>query len=715
MKKLAKIVAAILLMAITATLFAAPVFATEGGADAPEAEEVLKVYDKAEIMMAKGGANGIVSMTFDDDHMPTALVLNELFEEYGGLKGTLYMRSARMLTSNSKENWDEVFAKGYLEPQSHGAEHLNLSNSKVDKDDPNSPTYWEQNNGEETMVTEIVGSQNTINTTFPNYDCLTFAIPNSNYHTPADELLAKTYHATRGGSCPFAGTGIQTGFGVQTLDPKVGYGAGDWSNLQIARLTPNQDGIELSENLEYLKTCAENGGWYISMTHAVFEIGKEYTGIHNDCTVDDLSTFCAAVQKYVDEGKIWCTTMSEATKYIRERQNSTVKQYETASGIYVDLTMTENTAGDELALSSDVFNLPLTVKVQLPNGWQNVTLTQNGNSTVYPTFSDKGVTFAYVELVPNSGKAQLTNSGDYGDYIDSITIYQNLTIEEEIAYNLYFPNDGNIVSVSVNEVALPAIATDKYEGYNMYTLDNLFVTDVATDYSFTVTFADELKMDPYVFNTSVLKYLSDVALSDSATEEEKQLCFDFATYTKDAFVKVMEDKKNSLPAVDQANFVIDTTPYDNTLVKYAGFILTEANLGAAANVGNLGDAFTGVSFSLNEKPYYLLHIDPAFYGTVTVTVGGSTETYEVINGYYHCKSYIIVEVDALCNLLDTLTITAVGSIGISEEPTINASGAYNVANYYETVKVNSATPAYATSLAAYITSAKAYLDAAAQG
>ena len=701
MERVSKILSLILLLSIFATCFATSAFAAEVGTGA-DVEEVVKVYENAKIMMAKGGANGIVCMTFDDDHMPTALTLNELFEEYGGLKGTLYMRSERMFASEdkTKEAWNAVFEKGYLEPQSHAALHLNLSNGKVDNSDPNSPTYWEENNGPESMYTEIVGSMNTLNTEFPDFDCISFAIPNSNYHTPADELLAKTYYATRGGGCPFTSTGIQTGFGVQTLDPKVGYGAGDWSNLEIARLTPSQEGIYLEENLEYLRTCAENGGWYISMTHAVFETGNEYTGIHNDCTVDDLSTFCAAVQEYVDEGKIWCTTMSEATKYIRERQNSTVRQYETASGIYVDLTMTENTAGDELALSSDVFNLPLTVKVQLPNGWSEVTVSQGESNTTYPTFNEGGVTFAYIELVPNGGTASLTNENDSRDYVNTLTIYQNLAVEEEIAYNLYIPSESLITSVSVNGVTLSETATDKYEGYSLYTVENILVADAAKQLNFTLGFSAESRLDPYMFNTSVLEYLSDVSSSD-VSNNEKQLCFDFATYLKDAYVMYSESK--SKPA--------DTALYDAVIESYEGFTLTSPDLTESADNGNLDEALTGVSFALNEKPYYLVHIDSGFYGTVTVTLGGKSATYEVINGYYHGKSYVIFEVEGLCDLLETVSITAIGGFNADGQVTVSVSGSYNVANYYENVKVNGVTPAYATSLAAYITSAKAYLAA----
>ena len=681
-----------LLLALSATCLVLPAFADGEGAG----EAVIKEYNSVEIMAAKGGANGIVSMTFDDSHMPTAEVLNQLFEEYG-LKGSLMMITDKMInTTNTVEKWNEVFAKGYLEPQSHSALHLNLSNGKTNTNDPNSITHWENNNGNESMYTEIEGSQSKLNTTFPNYDCITFAIPNSNYHTPADELLAKTYHASRGGGCPFTAAGIQTGLAVQTLDPKVGYAQGNWSNLQIARLTPNQDGIELSENLEYLETCAENGGWYISMTHAVFEPGKEYSGIHNDCSVADLETFCAAVSEYVKEGKIWCTTMSEATKYIRERQNSTVRQYATESGIYVDLTMTATTKDDNLALDADVFNVPLTVKVELPYGWSEVTVSQGESSTTYSTFIEGGVTFAYIELVPNGGTASLVNENDSRDYINTLTIYQNLAVEEQIGYNIYIPTESLVESVSVNGVALSAAATDKFEGYSLYTVDSILVADAAKQLTFTIGFTKDSNLDPYMFNTSVLGYLSDVGASD-ATVAEKQLCFDFATYLKDAYVMYMAGK------------TADTAPYDAAIASYVGFTLTTPNLGEAADNGNLDDALTGVSFALNEKPYYLIHIDSGFYGTVTVTLGNKTETYEVVNGYYHGKSFVIFEVDGLCDLLNTVSISAVGGFDADGEATVNVSGFYNVANYYENVKVDGVTPAYAGSLAAYITSAKAYL------
>ena len=55
-----------------------------------ENEESTYPEYTAEIMKVKGGADAIVSMTFDDGIYDTALWLNEMFEMYG-LKGSCMM------------------------------------------------------------------------------------------------------------------------------------------------------------------------------------------------------------------------------------------------------------------------------------------------------------------------------------------------------------------------------------------------------------------------------------------------------------------------------------------------------------------------------------------------------------------------------------------------------------------------------------------------
>jgi peptidoglycan/xylan/chitin deacetylase (PgdA/CDA1 family) len=703
MRKIVKIVALALILSIASALLISPAFA------AGDAEEVvLKRYNNVEIMEAKGGAKAIVSMTFDDGHYETALLLDQLFEEYG-LVGSLMMITDNMYTGfgTSKANWEALFANGRLEPQSHSTSHLNMNEDN-----------WEKNNGEANMQNQIVGSKEALEADFEDYDCLTFAIPDSSYAPAAWDLLTKHYYAIRTGNCPLDKNPTNTT--VQSLNPTFGKNAGAWHNLYMARLQTENQNTSLQANLNYLKQCVNGGGWYISLTRGVFDTPYPAGEVSNDMSVADARQFFAQVQTYVNQGKVWCATFSDATKYVRERQNSVVSEYETAEGLFVELTMINRTT-DGLDLDPEVFNYPLTVRVEVPKGWKTVVCDQGGKKVTYETFTYGGLNFAYVDLVPNGGKAQLFNPSDASIYIDSIDIYQNLSIEDEIAYNIYLPNDGMITSITVSDenteedeegTRLLPTASTVYSGYNKYTLDGLFVNDVETEYEFTVTFKPSSNLDPYVFKMSVLDYLSDVAESE-ATESEKQLCYDFAVYLKEVYLKLQENEKALLDEKEQETFIIDATAYTDVVAKYEGMTSTAPDLGEAANTGNLADALVGVSFTLNEKPYYLIHVKRGFYGTITVSQGSTRKTYELINGYYHSKSYLIFDVGGLCGLLENISITANGTIGKSGTEgavSVTATGTYNVQNYVSTVKVNGETPAYATALASYVTSAKKYIQ-----
>ena len=82
---------------------------------------------------------------------------------------------------------------------------------------------------------------------------------------------------------------------------------------------------------------------------------------------------------YQNEGKLWVTTFGDAVKYIRERQNSSVNAVENADGIYVNVIMSEKTA-DNLPLTTDIFDQPLTVKVRVDSDVNRVTYSLSGNT-----------------------------------------------------------------------------------------------------------------------------------------------------------------------------------------------------------------------------------------------------------------------------------------------------------------------------------------------
>ena len=118
----------------------------------------------AKIMEAYGGAKGVVSMTFDDGDWATNSWLNEMFDKYD-----LYGSTMAIVQSNYESKvtdsvtgqvtyqpdvtkinrWQELFANGRLEPESHTYTHLVLPDEEwAESNKENNPNAADNNTAE---------------------------------------------------------------------------------------------------------------------------------------------------------------------------------------------------------------------------------------------------------------------------------------------------------------------------------------------------------------------------------------------------------------------------------------------------------------------------------------------------------------------------------------------------------------------------------------
>ena len=116
----------------------------------------------------------------------------------------------------------------------------------------------------------------------------------------------------------------------------------------------------------------------------------------------------ARMQQYSKRFELWVTDFSTAVKYVRERQNTTLTLLENEDKTAtVALTMAGTTA-DGLPLPKDVFNLPLTVRLELPEGVTRVEYTVGEATYTAPVRDEDGIPSAYIDLVPNGGEARIS-------------------------------------------------------------------------------------------------------------------------------------------------------------------------------------------------------------------------------------------------------------------------------------------------------------------
>lgn len=401
-----KVLSLVLCLSLLLPLFSTVIDAGDGAVSAVDLDATLTE--------AKDGATAVITMTYDDGSFSTAEWLTEEYARYGLSGSCMMIVKNNIADTYNPENtnylaWKALYEKGYLEPESHTMTHTVLPSQSWANSNSPSSIY---NNTQVRYQYELVDSRDLLKRYFPDFDILTMAASNNTLSTFSFEtyesgtlltdasgnyikvedggairVASQTYYAARQGSR-----------GLQSLNPTVGStGAGSWYNLYMHRFS---DVSTVAGAKSWVDDALKDGKWLITLCHGI-------TATSGDFNMAQADEFFAYVAKKVQTGELWCATFSEATKYIRERQNATVSAVGTQDQVTVEITMTDRTA-DGLPLPGDVFNMPLTAKVELPAGWRAVTYELNGETKYAEAFTEGSKTYALVNAVPNGGKVSLT-------------------------------------------------------------------------------------------------------------------------------------------------------------------------------------------------------------------------------------------------------------------------------------------------------------------
>lgn len=375
--------------------FAFSAFASdEGGAEPTETV-------KATIMEAKGGANAIATMTFDDGKVKTARKLNELLAKYGGRASLMLIPGTNMNSEANIELWREILAEGYLSAESHSWSHDYLDNKE------DTQQYYT----EENINRQVVDSVEFLREHYPDQDVLAMTVPYGWYATEAFALVRQTYYASLRLACVLTESSCIGK--MQSLNPSLGTAAGSWYNPYYARLEPYSNAnIKIEDILAYLDKCVQQKGWFITSGHGM------YQGENQNYTEEDMEILLSAMQQYQEKGQLWVATYSEAVKYIRERQNTAASAYRSGDKYYVRVDWTRTVTEDGLPLDltidmpdgskREVFNMPLTVKLELPLDCMRVSYVKDGQTVTEKTMSDGTSNYVYVDIAPGES-AEVTD------------------------------------------------------------------------------------------------------------------------------------------------------------------------------------------------------------------------------------------------------------------------------------------------------------------
>ena len=146
--------------------------------------------------------------------------------------------------------------------------------------------------------------------------------------------------------------------------------------------------------LEYVDNMLKYNGWGIYCFHNILpKAGSGHYVLQSDAAI----LFDYIAEKVKNEG-LWCATLTDASLYTKEYQYSTAKVNATSTSIEVSITD---------GLDDEIFNMALTVKIDIPDDW--ATFTLNGKTvTASDILTDEsGNRYIMTDLVPDVETAVL--------------------------------------------------------------------------------------------------------------------------------------------------------------------------------------------------------------------------------------------------------------------------------------------------------------------
>jgi len=295
----------------------------------------------------QGFRQGAVSFTFDDNCANQLSVVMPMFDQYG-FKMTFYT------VINWGPNWTALQAAALNghEIGSHTVSHSSLSSLTDDQ-----------------QTTEYKNSQDAINSHITGQKCLTIAYPNC---VIGNSAICKQYY--------IAGR-ICSG----SIVPKR-----PTDFMSISSIVCGSQGSiqRTSDFTDKVDAAVLSNGWVIFLVHAIDgESGYSPTS----------STQLKGALDYISQNKdkIWESTFSNIVRYIKERNNVSVKEVSvTDSAITFDVTDT---------LDNSIYNYPVTIRRVLPEGWVLASVAQNGKIIDSKIVTVNAINYIMFDIAPDGG------------------------------------------------------------------------------------------------------------------------------------------------------------------------------------------------------------------------------------------------------------------------------------------------------------------------
>ena len=355
---------------------------------------------RGEVLPVKGGAGGIVVLMHDDGWTGrvTPGNLDGLCERYGLVNDVALLTSALKTDGAADATkiawWQSYLDTGRWKVTSHSSTHTWWGTRTA-----NSDGSYSYSDDTQKMTDEIVGSQEFLQSVFPNERVLTFAYPGFSaekkyfdndpekileyiYSPASRELLDERYISARAGGASSVGV---TDRGT------------DW--IYLSAYSVSNSTVKSGRDTEAVRLAAERGKLAVFYLHNVIEVAEDEvdttTYASNTMALYYADKLYAEVARQVEAGAVWNTHYEDAVLYLREAQSASLSLFGDRGLIRCSLTD---------SLDDDIYNYPLTVRIDAPEGWEAAKVVDGCSVYYLPVTEIDGKAVIEAELTPDRGE-----------------------------------------------------------------------------------------------------------------------------------------------------------------------------------------------------------------------------------------------------------------------------------------------------------------------
>ena len=143
---------------------------------------------------------------------------------------------------------------------------------------------------------------------------------------------------------------------------------------------------------DYIDAAANTGGFACFCLHDIEP--NDYVGSNHhiyQAQADMLFGYAC------ERGDLWIATFDDAMRYYNEWSTATIEAIAFKNeSITVRLTDKED---------NSIYDMPLTVKLDVPDGWEKIAVEQGGERAEYGVIESESGNYAYVDITPDAGDA----------------------------------------------------------------------------------------------------------------------------------------------------------------------------------------------------------------------------------------------------------------------------------------------------------------------